>query len=357
MKTIKKSKYINSKLYKKAVIQVQLNWIFVTIIGAIILFFFITIVTKQKDISETQLTNEIVRDLNDLITGAQVATGGASEIPIPDIELEFACNEYRVNNQRLPIGSRIVFGTSKIEDKSVVVWSVPWNLPYKVTDFLFITAPNIKYVFAYDFDSPKAQNYHDIFLNYIPDQINKIEVDIDNEFNIDFPDENTYKIKIISIGSTIPRPPDFAYDDKTTIVVVPRYNSDIDHFTDPLEYFQFDKRRKNFVSSGNTTFIDKSSLMGAMFSDNIEDYKCVMNKVFQNLNALNKVHMQRTNMLVSANLPTNLYQDSLPYFQSIEESTQNPKLWETNVANVFNSAKELDRQNSRIEQMSLPLLY
>src|SRR3989344_3150872 len=355
MKTINKSKIKNSKLYKNAVIQVQLNWIFVTIIGAIILFFFITIVTKQKDISETQLTDEIVRDLDDLITGAQVATGGASEIPIPDVKLEFACNEYRVNNQRLPIGSRIVFGPSKIEDRSVVVWSVPWNLPYKVTDFLFITAPNIKYVFAYDFEKPHAQQYHDIFLNYIPDQINKIEVDIADDKKIECSNENSYKTKIIAIGDEV-YPPDFAVNEKTTIVQVPRYNSNINHFTDPIEFWQYDGRDW-FELEGQTTFIDKSSLMGAMFSDNIDDYKCVMVKVFQNLNALNKVHMQRTNMLVSANLPTNLYQDSLPYFQSIDDATQNPEMWESNVANIFNSAQELDRQNSRIEQMSLPLLY
>ena len=352
---INHAKIRNSKLYKKAIIQVQLNWIFVTIIGAIILFFFIAIVTKQKDISETQLTNEIVRDLDDLITGAQVATGGASEIPLPDVELEFKCNEYRVNNQRLPIGSRIVFGASKIKDKSVIVWSVPWNLPYKVTDFLFITAPNIKYVFAYDFNNQFAQQYHDIFLNYIPDQLNKIEVDIADDKTIEFPNENNYKTKIIAIGDTV-YPPDFAVNEKTTIVQIQRYNPNIEHFTDPVEFWQYNGVDW-FELEGQTTFIDKSSLMGAMFSDDIDEYKCVMNKVFQNLNALNKVHIQRTNMLVSANLPTNLYQESLPYFESIDDSTQNPELWEANVADIFNSAKELDRQNLRIEQMSLPLLY
>ncbi len=345
----------NSELYKKAIIQVQLNWIFVTIIGAIILFFFITIVTKQKDISELQMTNEIVRDLDDLITGARTATGGASQIPLPDVKLEFECNEYRVNNQRLPIGSRIVFGASKIKDKAIIVWSVPWNLPYEVTDFLFVTAPNIKYVFAYDFNSQFAQQYHDLFLNYIPDQLNKIEVDIADDKTISFPNENNYRTKIIAIGDTV-YPPDFAINEKTTIVQIQRYNPNIEHFTDPVEFWQYNGIDW-FELEGRTTFIDKSSLMGAMFSDTAAEYNCVMNKVFQNLNALNKVHMQRTNMLVDANLPTNLYQESLPYFESIDDSTQNPELWEENVAELFNSAKELDRQNSRIEQMSLPLLY
>jgi len=59
---------------KKGVIEVQFNWIFILIIGAIILFFFFSIVKTQKTVSEKKISTTVRRDIRAILTGAGVST-------------------------------------------------------------------------------------------------------------------------------------------------------------------------------------------------------------------------------------------------------------------------------------------
>ena len=65
---------------KRAAIEVQFNWIFILIIGGIILMFFFGIVKSQKTVSEKKISGTVRRDMRAILTGSGISAGTASLI-------------------------------------------------------------------------------------------------------------------------------------------------------------------------------------------------------------------------------------------------------------------------------------
>jgi len=60
---------------KKGVVDIQFNWIFVLISGAILLIIFTGIIINQKDISQTSIDVLVLKNLNAVLAGSEVSTG------------------------------------------------------------------------------------------------------------------------------------------------------------------------------------------------------------------------------------------------------------------------------------------
>ncbi len=347
---------------KKGAIELQLNWILVLVIGGIILFFFIAVVAKQKSITELQITGELVKDLDSLISGAQAASGGASIVPVPDEEMSFSCNEYLVKGQRLPLRSRIVFGSSVIDknEGSVLVWSLPWSVPYKITDFLYITSPGHRYIFAYP-EEDEAE-YAEFVNDFVTDKLNKDVAYIQqgglNNGLIDFQDKGSRRIKVILFGNLRFRLPGFAYTDKTVVVRVPFFDPEMNTVADKIEYYVYDADADDFILQGESTYINKESLLGAVFTDNVFDYDCIMKKAWRNLNAVNLVQWEKAKILRDANICSICYDsDLMILYERIDQNTKNTEEWARNVAEVYGAAGGIQQKNENIERLSMPLLY
>ena len=66
---VKESKNMENK---KGVIEVQFNWVFIIIIGAVIIAFFVNMSMKQKGVSEEKLSVTIAEHMKTILTGAEV---------------------------------------------------------------------------------------------------------------------------------------------------------------------------------------------------------------------------------------------------------------------------------------------
>ena len=140
---------------KKAQIQITFNWLYVLIAGAVILIFFLSIVVKQKAVSDEHLAAEVIGLIDSIFTGASVAektkqtveTGGIS-----DYTLNFECYEgvtdfgFKESGTRKTNSYQPIFSPKEIKTSRLLLWSFPFNFPYKVVDFLFISSSNTKYV-------------------------------------------------------------------------------------------------------------------------------------------------------------------------------------------------------------------
>ena len=58
--------------------------------------------------------------------------------------------------------------------------------------------------------------------------------------------------------------------------------------------------RTTFVQSGESYYADKETLLGAIFTDDIETYNCFMGKVFKKLDIVTKIYKRKTGELVNA---------------------------------------------------------
>ena len=138
----------------KAQVQVTFHWIYVVLAGAVILLFFAGIVIRQKSVAEQELTADVTRILETILAGAGVSEKTKNVIDtsgLADLTLYFSCTEgvgefgiiggsSRAQNTRDPL-----FAPEKIKSPQLITWSLPYAFPFKIIDFLYVTAPTIKY--------------------------------------------------------------------------------------------------------------------------------------------------------------------------------------------------------------------
>ncbi|MBI2151481.1 hypothetical protein HYU21_02010 [Candidatus Woesearchaeota archaeon] len=138
----------------KGQVEVSFNWIYVMLAGTLILLFFVGLAVKQKTVSEENLGVEVVRVLGNILSGASAAEKTKNFIDISglaEFTLYFTCldevGEYGIEGRSAKTEELItpIFSPGRIQSMKLITWSLPYNLPFKITDMLYVTAPNIKY--------------------------------------------------------------------------------------------------------------------------------------------------------------------------------------------------------------------
>ncbi|MFH0701891.1 MAG: hypothetical protein V2A62_05660 [Candidatus Woesearchaeota archaeon] len=139
---------------KQGQVEVTFNWIYIVIAGAVILLFFAGIIVKQKIASEETLDRDVMRIMENIFTAAQVSENTKTSIDmggLRDYVFYFSCEDgvskYGLEGRSLPVEDSVnpIFAPSKVQSATLITWSVPYKLPFKVIDFLFITSSNTKY--------------------------------------------------------------------------------------------------------------------------------------------------------------------------------------------------------------------
>ena len=326
------------------------------IIGGIILFFFIGVVAKQRGVSEQRLVNELIRDIDQYISGASVAPRGAASLPVPGYDIQFTCDHLQIKNQRSLLESRVVFAPDYVdkEDRQLIVWALPWEIPYDVTNFLYATGPGVRYVFVYEDDK-----YDDFYYNFVTDKINKIKVPIKDAGRVlDFVDEGSYRTRIVMLGQMEPvQVPAFAKNKDTSFVWIP--------FFDPREklpagevyFLQYNPTTEEFEPA-ESKFVGVPSVIGAVFSSSLENYNCAMAKAFKNLHTVNTVFAKKVELLGASQVCPAFYGEyDRNLLAEISAYTEYPGNWQLDLEDLLSKVASLRQRNFLIESQSCPLIY
>ena len=99
---------------KRGAVEIQFNWIFILIIGALILTFFFAIAQKQKQLSERRLGADISSELDLLFTGQGVSSNTISVMNIPNVPIKVSCDDYTLFNVPRRLGNTIIFSPQEI---------------------------------------------------------------------------------------------------------------------------------------------------------------------------------------------------------------------------------------------------
>ncbi len=278
-------KYFSEPVGKKAQIQITFSWVYILIAGAIILLFFIGIVVKQKSISEENLATDVVRVMESIFTGAGVSEKTKNFVDISglaDYTLYFNCEEgttdFGIKDKGKPSQNSIdpIFAPLEIRDTQLVLWSLPYKLPFKVMDFTFVTASKTKYYFLGNSD------FVDEFINST-EGFGNIER-IDDVSEID-PQRN-YQFRIVDfsgglfVNQGIPEKLKKIEDSKLTAIIFTGTNQ--------VDYYQklgnsWDKLNKEPVKIVSIPGERDAAKYAVIFSGNDQTYKCNMHKAFTRL--------------------------------------------------------------------------
>ena len=276
---------------KRGQFEIQFNWIFVLAAGALILLFASVFVLKQKDISDRSVDQSVSNSLKAIIAGAEVSTNTLNFVDIPKVEIEFECGKYRVGSASKSFQIMSVFAPSKIESNKLLTWTLDWNIPYRVTNFLYLTSPNIRYILVGDGTDSLADKVN----KSMPKELNKewitewITGDSDN-----VQDKNDAKVRFVFFNRDVDNSivPGFSRmrDEDVTALKV-----SVDGNKGDVEFFE--KKGNTFDPKGTSYYLKLPSLVGAVFTEDLELYNCVMESAFKKLNIVTKVYQKKTQNL------------------------------------------------------------
>ena len=138
-------------MFKRGQVETPINWIFVLMAGSVILLFFAIVIYRIQGTVEKQASATLITSLNSIFSGMGLSSDTSAVIPnLPNSELFFNCQGYSSGDLTGGFEERLTFAPSTLNIQPLIVWSMPWNMPFFISNFLFITTSNIKYVFVHD---------------------------------------------------------------------------------------------------------------------------------------------------------------------------------------------------------------
>jgi len=354
---------------KKGILAVQFNWILVLIIGGLILLLFIAIVQKQRQVSEEEIAGTIQTDLQAILTSSQVSTGTASIVEMPNKEIKFDCEGgmpgFKLGSQT-PTRFPYAFAPDLIKsDRSAIsIYAYDWSVPYRVTNFLYVTSPDIKYTLVEDLNN---QDLLDSLEGLLPpryiskDGQQKLFMNFAN-INYTNPlvltDTNNYKVRIIYLtGSTTGQTINIAEGLKNT------KNKDISALaitlsqcdtSDPLDCYGnliFYNYNGTGWSGTQSSFVGKAAILAAIFSENKALYECGMNNSLKRLESISEVYKIKAENL-SSSLCNTLYTNAALNALALSQVTE---ISDSQI--IYENATSLKETNEDLLEASCPPLY
>ncbi|MBU1973855.1 MAG: hypothetical protein KKH52_00500, partial [Nanoarchaeota archaeon] len=253
------------------------------------------IVMKQKTVSEENLAIDVVNVMGSIFTGAGVSEQTKNFVGtsgLADYTLTFDCDEgvstFGIKGQPNQIEDNIqpFFSPSELQTTQLILWSLPYKLPFKVSDFLFVTSVNTKY-----FIIGNDVEFVNEFLNategfnvlYIPQQ-SLSEINPEKNFQVRLIDLN-------GLVNTQPVPEKLQSldDNKVTLITFLDDGKKINY------YRKEDRSWKLLNKQGPLQIVSlggerDAAKYAAIFSANHETYQCNMEKAFQRLKYLLEVY-------------------------------------------------------------------
>ena len=352
---------------KKGAIEISFNWIFIMIAGSVILLFFISVVQTQREKSELNIALTIKTELKSILTGATLSEARQLDIDLPKIHLKFICEYYDCDtfdtsdnpscysqyeigetgiNEQTP--SQILFAPSEIVGKKILTWTLSWNIPFYVTNLLYLTGTNVKYVFVNDGDESIG------FYNEFPEKANKFLLSADDIQYEDSEGNKNFKFIFTSIepGSVI-------ISEDILGAALPEHINAI-KINSNLKQIKFYKIENDFfVFEDYISYLTDAEIYAAIFSDNIDFYSCNMQKAFNRLHLITKVLAGRSNKLY--NYPETparckgLYDTSTNGLANIERDS---KIFsDLSIQNINDAMNYLQNANRGTQESSCALIY
>jgi len=327
---------------KKGVISVQFNWVFILIAGVLILLFFGSLVLNLKKNSDITIANTIITNIQTIITGAEVSVRTINPITIPDKEIKFSCDKIFVGDINGDITkNKIVFAPEVIKRRTLLTWALDWNMPYHVSNFLYLTTPNYKYIFI---NSGDAQELYNSLPTGItkdivgPDHISNIK-DTGNYFKLVFFDEQ---------DPVVPSNLDSVSNNKVSAI-------NVISGTNEIEFYE--KKGAQFELVGKANYLGNPMILGAMFSGNLENYECNVEKAFNKLGIVSMVYEKRTKSLSDSYAESSCisYYDSSLFSEIADRSKGS--ITADSVSYIENIINNIEIKNENLQSYSCPTMY
>jgi hypothetical protein len=367
-------------------VEVQFNWIFILIVGAILLSFFVTIALRQKESSEQKISVSFFTNFERALGGIAASPGKQLLFEIPKMDLRYDCTAAcdcaayagtRTKAQFLfPMNDKIIFSPNRLKGNNLLTWSKDWSFPFRVANFILMSSPEVKYLIE---DTPQGKSLY----NDLPPLAIEREGREERAFDKQLFDPKTpitsgisgnYKAKFI-FTDTDPTNP--AYIIPSTLQELP--NSDVTAIkittasaqqVQTITFYQKDKvgAGAQFRKTGQSYLFGDETLFAAVFAEDLNAYGCMMDRAFTSLNMVARIYEQKQlnytayfEGLKSLNDPTAgclVHYDATAMSQFVQgSSTFDFKKENQDAAALLQQQRTIAAQNDNALKASCPQLY
>ncbi len=354
-------------------VEVQFNWIFILIVGAILLAFFTTIALTQKKAADVQSNVDFFLNFEKAITGISAAEGKQFLLEIPRLDLRYDCTQdcncgayvgesrARAITNVFELNSRLIFSPNRLKGDKLLAWSVQWNNPYTITNLLLITSPQVKYLIE---DSRKGRELYSqlppltILLNGVDEPAIDKQLfnpnDIQNITNI----EGNYKVKFVFTDSTPSQIP-------TILQTLP--NSDVTaiKLTETAVIFYEKQDGGTFAEKDTSYVLGDATQPAAIFAEDSIAYGCMMNNAMNTYRQVTNVFSQKQFSYFAESNSENSHLNSCVidydpiYLTELSNSLSSFDFLQQNqnVAAISQNVQSIKIQNENAIRDSCPHLY
>jgi hypothetical protein len=339
-------------------IEMQFHWIFILIAGAVILAFFFSLVAKQKSLSEEKLSITLSSNMEAVFSGAIESKGTAQPLPVPKGGMEFSCSEscvcdFRIGSKVTSFRDKIIFAPSLIEGQDALAWSNEWKLPFRVTNFLYITNPNVKYYVIY-VPGTQGERMFDRINKTLPPGLN-IAVLKDPDVS-DVPYEGFQETKFVFLD--IP-------DSQVNLEALDsdfrkKQVSGVDIHQSTITFYEKLPNELVFTSA-SSPFVGEPLIFAAMFSADKQMYDCGLKTAFFKLNHVARIIYGRTKLIqkdISIIKPECTYR--LDDFEILIERSAVLSAdveFSQSISDVVGAANAIERENMNAILLSCPEIF
>jgi len=304
---------LGRRRFKLGAVDIPFNYLFVMLAGGAILLGVFAFVQKQQKAFAEDVADTVLRDLGAITSGASVAKGTSQGVDIPNSDITLECTDECTCGMTLgavtaQLKDNLVFGQNNLKGTKLILWAQDWNLPIRVSNFLFITTPRIKY---YVIAAPNSKLLK-TFKERIPDNIDMTYIEDAN------PNLNTGMIggqkitnlgydavRIVSLSDQTAIPSgmktcikDISFQDGDVSCVVITPNKVVPGINNAFNVLLWDK------NPGKMTYfysyyvvVGETAALAAIFADNWHQFECNMRKAYMRLSFLSLLVSDRSNEL------------------------------------------------------------
>ncbi len=338
---------------KRGQLATQFNWVFILIAGAIILMFFVSVSIWYKNQQEVKLAGVVVTELDSIFSTAKESPKTAKiNRNFPDVDISFTCDPYACNYIGCPSGfsggsvttdtsAETIFTLEEINAQDMISWALTWELPYKVTNFLYLTNPRVRYILIYNTDSQSFLGEVNSLLSendFIVKELINYEDYTDGDIVID--DKNDEFVRIISFviqeeGEDIPYTiiQDFDEDQRWDMIYVDG-NSNVGYV-----YFEDE----------TLPYLGLPMLIGAIYSETSDIYKCNAYKALNQLRLVSTVYHKRTDNLYDNVLSTDSSYCQIYYTADVLDAIET--INETSELDDFDDLEDLSQLLNAVQTL------
>lgn len=330
---------------KSGAIEIQFNWIFVLIIGAIILVVFSGIIVRQKNVSETSKNVMLLNSLDAILSGSESAAGTVNIVRIPESRIEFSCHSYSIGKSSKQIEVMNVFPPSILEGDRLIASTLDFSVPYRISNIVYLTDPGHTYLFLGDGEIESRMK-----------ELMPSEADLKEVGSIGDAAYGQGRVRIVFFGDHPELPASFAKAPDADITAL-RVDGTLSHGT--LEFYR--KSGNAFESTGTTYYLGEETLLGAVFSDDLSIYECTMGSIFEKIGIVTGIYKSRTIAIRDAYSSQGnrcaAFGDTTYSLDNIEEISSASGFNELNIARISEAASRLRAQNRQAQLQSCATIY